>query len=140
MDRRPSAAARQVLLLLLSLVSVCVLLLGIAGMHAGMADSSAHTGSSHVAAVDAGTDMVMVGTAAAVDVMQHGMGGMSAMDCLLLGMMCVFGAIALVLLLTLIAQPRSLLRRRLVVRARSDAAVTPRSDPPSLLVLSISRT
>ena len=86
------------------------------------------------------SDVLVSGTVAVtMDVMQHGMGGMAAMDCLLLGMMCLFG-VGAVLLLILAGKLRSLLRRLLAVRARTAVASLRPPDPPSLLVLSISRT
>lgn len=129
------------------MLSVGVLLCGIVAMHAQLA--SVNTSSSTpmealVAALhDAGGVAAGAGVAVAVDVMQHGMGGMSAMDCMLLGMMCLFGVVALLLLLLVLGgRLRSLLRRCLAVRALAStvAGWLRPPAPPSLLVLSISRT
>lgn len=139
---RPSARARRGLLLLLSVLSVGVLLCGIVAMHAQLASvntSSSTPMEASVAALhDAGGVAAGTGVAVAMDVMQHGMG---AMDCMLLGMMCLFGVVAL-LLLVLGGRLRSLLRRRLAVRALAAtvAGWLRPPAPPSLLVLSISRT
>jgi hypothetical protein len=146
---RPSATPSRVRLLLMSVVSLGILLFGIVAMHAQMPGHRASPGdlmsasamgpdTSHTetaATVDAGTNVTAV-----MDVMQHGMGGMAAMDCLVLGMMCLFGAVALLLLLALTGRLRLLLRRRLAVRALAAVGWLRPPEPPSLLLLSISRT
>ncbi len=144
---RLSATAPRARLLLLSVLSLGVLLFGIVAMHAHMAGDDAPISDTMTSSVTASHDASMAanptvasGTAAVMDVMQHGMGGMSAMDCLLLGMMCLFGIVALLLLIALSARLRSLLRRRLAVRPLAAAGWLRPPEPPSLLVLSISRT
>jgi hypothetical protein len=144
---RLSATAPRARVLLLSVLSIGVLLFGIVAMHAHLAGG--HTpirdgmASSAVASHDAAMHAIPTDapvTAAVMDVMQHGMGGMSAMDCLLLGMLCLFGMAALMLFIALFAQVRSLLRRRRAVRApAADGRLRP-PEPPSLLVLSVCRT
>jgi hypothetical protein len=138
---RPSATPRRVRLVLLSILSVSALLCGIVAMHAQMAGADTSSGAMPVSAMDRHAGDVISSTVlgTATDVMQHGMGGMAAMDCLLLGMMCLFGVGAL-LLLILAGKLRSLLRRLLAIRARTAVGWLRPPDPPSLLVLSISRT
>lgn len=142
---RLSARARRGLLLLLSVLSVGVVLCGIAAMHAQLASVNTSSTTSMEASVTTphNADNMAAGTevVAATDAMQGGMGGMGAMDCMLLGMMCLFGVVAL-LLLVLGGRLRSLRRRRLAVRALAAtvAGWLRPPAPPSLLVLSISRT
>ena len=142
-----SATAPRARLLLLSVLSLGVLLFGIVAMHAHMAGDDAPISDTMTSSVTASHDASMAAnptvasdTTAVVDVMQHGMGGMSAMDCLLLGMMCLFGALAVMLLLALAGRLRALLRRRLAVRALAARGWAHPPEPPSLLLLSISRT
>jgi hypothetical protein len=144
---RLSATAPRARFLLLSVLSLGVLLFGIVAMHAHMAGDDAPISDTMTSSVTASHDASMAanptvasGTAAVMDVMRHGMGGMAAMDCLLLGMMCLFGIVALLLLIALSARLRSLLRRGLAVRALAAAGWLRPLKPPSLLVLSISRT
>jgi hypothetical protein len=146
---RPSATPSRVRFLLMSVVSLVILLFGIVAMHAQMAGHDASPGGLMSASV-MGPDISHTETAATVDavtsitavmdVMRHGMGGMAAMDCLVLGMMCLFGAVALLLLLALTARLRLLLRRRLAVRALAAVGWLRPPETPSLLLLSISRT
>ena len=133
----------------MSVVSLVILLFGIVAMHAQMAGHDASTGdlmSASVMGPDTGhtetaaTVGTVMNVTAVMDVMRHGMGDMAAMDCLVLGMMCLFGAVALLLLLALTGRLRLLLRRRLAVRALAAVGWLRPPEPPSLLLLSISRT
>ncbi len=145
----PSASPSRVRLLLMSVVSLGILLFGIVAMHAQMAGHDASPGdlmSASVMGPDIGhteaaaTVGSVMSVTAVMDVMQYGMGGMAAMDCLVLGMMCLFGALAVMLLLALTGRLRALLRRRLAVRALAFRGWVHPPEPPSLLLLSISRT
>jgi uncharacterized membrane protein YeiB len=137
------AAVPRARLLLLSILSITALLYGIVAMHAQLADAGSTPSTSMSATYPTAASGMESGTAlaAATDPMDHGMGGMGAMDCLSLGMMCLFGVVAL-LLLVLAVRLRSQLRRRLAVRTWAAAVAGPLRppEPPSLLVLSISRT
>lgn len=128
-------------LVLLAVLALSSILLSMAAMHASMIE--AHDSSSHLSAP--ATSMVMP-AATAVQVVvgigsDQGMGDMTMPDCLLLGMLCFLSATAVLLLVLVFARLRSILRPRIF--AQSLEAVLGRlrpPEPPSLLVLSISRT
>jgi hypothetical protein len=66
---------------------------------------------------------------------------MNLADCLLLGMVCFLTAVAVLLVAVVIGRLRSLLRPRAAAHALLTAVGRLRPpEPPSLLVLSISRT
>jgi hypothetical protein len=138
-----SATAFRARLLVFAVLSLGILLFGIVAMHAQMASHDTRPGdtmSVSATGAHAGKTEAAATMSAVMDVMQHGMGGMAAMDCLVLGMMCLFGALAVMLLLALTARLRALLRRRLAVRAQVVRGWARPPEPPSLLLLSISRT
>lgn len=141
---RPSAATRRVRLLLVSVGSLGVLLFGIVAMHAQMAavDVPASGGTMAVAGMPTYSGHVRTVSArgASADAMRHAMGDMSAMDCLLMGMICLFGPVTVLLVLMLTGRLRLLLRRLLAARVRVDAGGLRPAEPPSLLLLSICRT
>jgi hypothetical protein len=140
---RPSVTARRARVLLVSVASLGILLFGIVTMHARMASHDTFPSDTMGAAAmgsHAGNVEAAITVRAAMVVIQHGMGGMAAMDCLVLGMTCLFGAVALLLLLALMGRLRALLRRRLAVRALAAVGSQRSPAPTSLLVLSISRT
>lgn len=132
---------------LLAIVVVAALLLSMAAMHASMLD--AHRSGGHMQATGA---QVMAMPAAAVTQAGvgasagHAMGNMNLADCLLLGMVCFLTAAAVLLLTVVIRRLRSLLRPcdatylQLAHSLRTAAGRLRPPEPPSLLVLSISRT
>lgn len=127
---------------LLAALALCALLLGVAAMHASMIDRQAvevPTGvsaSSTMVMTTSGADSTAGGASA-----DHAMGEMNLLDCLVLGMLRFLSAVAVLILALLLG----LDHQRLSPRATAGALVQavrglspPR--PPSLLVLSISRT
>lgn len=138
------APFRASLLTLIAVASLGLVVFGIVAMHAQLAGASA-AGSHEMAAMP-----LAAGENAAADQAAHpgstgmpsqgGMGGMQAMDCLLLGLACVFGVAGLLILVLLADGLTSLLRRRLLAVRLAEVARARAPEPPSLLVLSISRT
>lgn len=135
-DRRGVRAA------LLAVVALAALLLSMAAMHASMVnghDSSEqlHASTSAVMAMPAATAS-QGDTGASSD---HAMGDMNLADCLLLGMVCLLTAAAVLLVAVLLGRLRVLLRPRAAAQLLVTVAGRLRPpEPPSLLVLSISRT
>lgn len=133
--------AERLRIALLAVLALCALLLGMAAMHASMVDRLAgdSTGASAVSVMtmsSSGADPDTGGASA-----DHAMGDMDLLDCLVLGMLCFLAAVAAVILALLLGHEH----QRLSPRATADALLqtvhglaSPR--PPSLLVLSISRT
>lgn len=146
--RSPNNAPLQ--RIVLATVAVAAILLGLVAMHAMNAAPSGHAMASH-ASVDLSTSAHHgVGTAehalpaqtAPIGVASpRGANGLDADGCMIFGMLCALGILAVVVTLALIhREPRN--RIFDAVRRKIDAAAQglaiPR--PPSLLVLSISRT
>lgn len=113
-----------------------------AAMHASMV--AGHGSSGHAHASDSAALVMpatITGTADHGASSDHAMGDMNLADCLLLGMVCFLTAVAVLLLAVVIGNLRSLLRPRALAQsllAPLGRLRPPR--PPSLLVLSISRT
>lgn len=133
---------RGVRIALLAVVALAAVLLSMAAMHASMV--AGHGSDGHAHALDA-TSMAMpaamAGTADSAPSSSHTMGDMNLADCLLLGMVCFLTAVAVLLLTVVVGNLRSLLRPRALAQsllAPIGRLRPPR--PPSLLVLSISRT
>lgn len=136
-----AAGRRGVRLALLAVVALATVLLSIAAMHASMVRG--HESMSridHVAATStamANTSVVAVSTGSS----DHTIGDMNLADCLLLSMVCFLMSVALFLLAVLLSRLRSVLQPRAAARAFGAWLGRLRPpDPPSLLILSISRT
>jgi hypothetical protein len=137
-----AATRRPVRIALLAVVALAAVLLSMAAMHASMVDGHQATGhSTSTLSIDESMQAAMASPIADGPSSDHVMGDMSLTDCLLLGMVCFLMSVALLLLAVALGRLRSVLRPRAL--AQASVAVLSRlrpPDPPSLLVLSISRT
>lgn len=127
---------------LLAVVALAAVFLSMAAMHASMVAGHGPSGHDHPAIP---TTMAMPAAAASPadsgTSSDHALGDMNLADCLLLGMVCFLSAVAVLLLAVVIGNLRSLLRPR----ALAQSLLAPLGPfrpprPPSLFVLSISRT
>lgn len=139
-----TVSTRGVRVVLFAVVALASVLLSMAAMHASMIQAPGAERMSHASA-SASSVMAEPGAmgsvAAATPSSDHAMGDMNLADCLLLGMVCFLTAAAVLLLALVIGVLRSLLRPRAL--AQSLLVVLGRlrpPEPPSLFVLSISRT
>jgi hypothetical protein len=127
---------------LLAVVALAALLLSMAAMHASMVNGHdprqhGHASVSTVTAMPAAM-ATLVDAGASSD---HAMGDMNLADCVLLGMVCFLTAAAMLLVAVVIGRLRVMLRPRAAAHAFLTVAGRLRPpEPPSLLVLSISRT
>ncbi|WP_375386785.1 hypothetical protein [uncultured Amnibacterium sp.] len=122
------------------------ILLGVLGMHASMVGAHG-VGPEHAMAIDEPAPAVHASSAhagsahASASDPPHPMGGMGDLDCLLFGMLCSLGAVALAVLGILLRRPAAALRPLALPRGRPLIAPLTRPPlPPSLDLLSISRT
>jgi hypothetical protein len=127
---------------LLAVVALAALLLSMAAMHASMvhergAGGDMHSVTSSVTAMPtASADQADAGASS-----NHAMGDMNLADCLLLGMVCFLTAVAVLLVAVVIGRLRALLRPRDAAHVLLTTLGRLRPpEPPSLFVLSISRT
>jgi len=134
--------ARGARLALLAVVALGALLLGLAAMHASMVPGHSPTGHSPASAsADVPMPAAMATHIEAVASSGHAMSDMNLADCLLLGMVCLLTVAAVLLVAVVIGRLRVLLRPRAAAHSALTAAGRFRPPaPPSLLVLSISRT
>lgn len=127
---------------LLAVVALAALLLSMAAMHASMVNG--HNSSQHLHASASPVMAMPAAMTTQVDAgasSDHAMGDMNLADCLLLGMVCFLTAAAVLLIAVAIGRLRVMLRPRAAAQAFLTAACRLRPpEPPSLLVLSISRT
>lgn len=135
-----SAARRGAAHLLAAVLVVAALLTVLAGMHASMVQGTTAGASSMTMAAPHG-EVASSPVAGASESAPHPDDGTGMLDCLMLGMLCVLAVVALVAAVVLLAALRRLLRPRVAARSlRSALAHLRVPDPPTPLLLSISRT
>ena len=134
--------------LLAAVLTLLAMLLVLAGMHASMVDGTAMADGTMTGAAPAGMSApvphhgaVTATPTVVTDAFPLPSGAMGMLDCLLLGMLCVLAVAALVTGVILLTVLRRLLQLRIAARSlRSALAHLRVPDPPSPLLLSISRT
>lgn len=143
-------APLQRLILATVAVAVAAILLGLVTMHAMGAGSSDHSAAPHAAISSSAQTTDDAATAAHAHRDQSGLGesvssgaavGLAAGDCVIVGMLCALGILAVLFTLALIARVpvhRFFSNALRVITIAANGVSIPR--PPSLLVLSISRT
>lgn len=135
---------RRLRVVLLDAFVLGALLLGMAAMHSSMAGGHPGVSSADASVSDAmtmTTSSAMSAPTATGASADHAMSDMNLLDCLVLGMLCFLSAIAVVILTLLLGHDHQQLRPRATATAFLHAVrgLSP-PRPPSLLVLSISRT
>lgn len=126
---------------LVAVLALVAILLGVIGMHATMVGVH-DVRPRHATAMDEPALMVHAASIqpSAPDA-QHPMGGMNDLDCLLFGMLCSIGGVALAMLGVLLRRPAAAARPLALPRGRPIVvSLTRPPRPPSLDLLSISRT